>query len=516
VQVAFGQPLRPAALALWVHSAQRGGLRTGHSGQSEASSQAQLFRPAYPFQPGETVSATLALAGAAKGEARPWVWQFTTAVGGLGQGDFRPGLDVATAAVPQAIALGDVDGDGDLDLLVSSAATHSVSVRLNGGDASGTNTGQFGTGTLVRLGQVAYSLVLGDVDGDGDLDLLAGSDGGGTVSVRLNGGDASGSNTGQFDGGSAILVGGGCATPVSVALGDVDGDGDLDLLATNNCATGSVSVRLNDGTGHYLPRLAQFSQGTEVAVGRHPYGVALGDVDDDGDLDLLTVSYTTSTVSVRLNNGFGTFGGGSEVAVGSGAVALALGDVDNDGDLDLLTANYTASTVSVRLNGGDASGSNTGQFGGGAEVAVGRAPQRLSLGDVDGDGDLDLLATCTGAEAVSVRLNQPWPALRAAKVFRQEAPGPTKKPALLTSLLVQAYPNSSEQAITLLISTGQAGPATLLLTNTLGQVLGQQQVPLSSGATTLPLATAQGLATGVYLLRVQQGSQQQLLKLVRR
>ena len=123
-----------------------------------------------------------------------------------------------------------------------------------------------------------------------------------------------------------------------------------------------------------------FSGGSEVFVSQqNPEQVVLGDVDGDGDLDLLTANAGTTaqpgnTVSVRLNNGSGTFSGGSNVTVGLSPNSLALGDVDGDGDLDLLAANLAPNTVSVRLNDG------SGAFSSGSNVAVGNGPCRVAAG----------------------------------------------------------------------------------------------------------------------------------------
>ena len=95
-----------------------------------------------------------------------------------------------------------------------------------------------------------------------------------------------------------------------MAVGDVDGDGDLDFLAANN-GSDKVSVRLNDGSGN-------FSGTTTVAVGSSPASVAVGDMDGDGDLDLLTANKGSANVSVRLNDGSGNFSGTTTVAVGGG------------------------------------------------------------------------------------------------------------------------------------------------------------------------------------------------------
>ena len=112
-----------------------------------------------------------------------------------------------------------------------------------------------------------------------------------------------------------------------MTLGDLDGDGDLDMLI--GCG-GKVRISRNDGTGSFaFPEL--------VSAGDVPNHPALGDVDGDGDLDILFTSATASNkIEVRLNNGQGVFAGGQSVLIVGAADLMALGDLDGDGDLDLL------------------------------------------------------------------------------------------------------------------------------------------------------------------------------------
>ncbi|GAB4002838.1 hypothetical protein GCM10028807_62200 [Spirosoma daeguense] len=298
-------------------------------------------------------------------------------------------------AGPQSVALGDVDGDGDLDFVVANTSNNTVSVRLNNGSGNFTPPT---TNPNPAVGDSPISVVLGDVDGDGDLDLVTANAGDNTVSVRLNNGSGNFTPpTSNPDPG----VGRGVS---SVALGDVDGDGDLDFV-TANYGDNNVSVRLNDGSGNFTPPATN----PNPAVDNYPWSVALGDVDGDGDLDLLTANYYSNTVSVRLNNGSGNFtlpAINPNPAVGEYPFSVALGDVDGDGDLDLVTANGADNTVSVRLNNG------SGNFTPPAtnpNPGVGADPACVALGDVDGDGDLDVVIANARGNSVSVRFNRPFP-----------------------------------------------------------------------------------------------------------
>jgi|GEM_PF-974191 len=178
----------------------------------------------------------------------------------------------------------------------------------------------------------------------------------------------------------------------SIATADLDGDGDLDLLTTSYFSN-RVGIRLNNGQGG-------FSNGTQLATGTGCFFVAAGDVDGDEDLDFVASNIFSNDVSVRLNAGNGAvFTTAPTVPVGNTPRMVVLGDVDADGDLDLLTANAGGSgTVSVRFNNGQ------GAFAGTTEVAVGQSPYGIALGDVDNDGDLDVV-TANRGNSISVRYN---------------------------------------------------------------------------------------------------------------
>ena len=395
VAVTFDQPLTAtSATALKVYSAQRGGLRTRGTTPAVVSGSTLTFTPTnYPYMPGETVYSTVTAAAQSSAggpPTQPRVQQFTAAVGGTGRGTFVQASTVAVPNAPNGMAAGDVDGDGDLDLVAANTGTFTATVLLNNG------SGTYAIASTMALPQRPFSLALGDVDGDGDLDAVMAvfGPGGSTVSTRLNGGDATGSGTGTFSNGSDLVVGDG---PTFLALGDVDGDGDLDVAVTVNGTTNNgttVRVGLNGGnsTGS---NTGVFSSGSSVTVGPNAFALALGDVDNDGDLDI--AASTDNGIKISLNTGTGTFGGGSTVALPPNpAQSVGLADLNADGYLDLFTE------TSVRLN----TASGTGTFGSGSDPMTGGT--LVVASDIDADGDLDLVAASDGTGGilgVKVRYN---------------------------------------------------------------------------------------------------------------
>ena len=183
------------------------------------------------------------------------------------------------------------------------------------------------------MGSQPGAVTLGDVNGDDRLDIAVANAGTDAVEVLLNVGNAA------F--GPAISYPMGADTgPLGMAVADVNGDGQPDLLTANH--TGSVGVRLNSGGG-------QFGPVATYPVGAAPVGLVVGDVNNDGLPDVVTAGFGSDQLSVLLGTDAGLFGPMTNYATGpgSGPISGAIGDVDGDGAPDLVSANFNAGTAGV-------------------------------------------------------------------------------------------------------------------------------------------------------------------------
>jgi hypothetical protein len=278
-----------------------------------------------------------------------------------------------TAASPSAIAAGDFNGDGKIDLAVASSTTNTVSIYLGAGNGTFTLSSQPGVG----MGPDAVTV--GDFNNDGKPDLAVGNLIDNTVTVLLGKGD------GTFVLSPATVV----VSPAALSAGDFNRDGKLDLaVADVNDATVSILIGKGDGTFTLYD--------TPPSVGLTPKAAAIGDINADGKLDLVEASAGSNLLSALVGNGDGTFGFGSAPTTGNTPVALAIGDFNGDSKLDLAVANQTGNTISILL------GNGSGGFTAKGTVNTGSTPTALAVGDFNGDGKLDLAVTNSASNTVSV------------------------------------------------------------------------------------------------------------------
>ncbi len=286
------------------------------------------------------------------------------------------------------VGLGDLDGDGDLDAVFANMAANHSQVWFNDGGAQGGTPGQF-TDSGQRLTQQGHGLGLGDLDGDGDLDIFItcahyGRSGAWSKKpsrVYLNDGRGTFQDSGQ-DLGDTELSGNG------VNLIDLDGDGDLDAHVVYYEVGGMADrVYLNDGAGRF----------SDSGLALEEEEIAWGDLDADGDVDILAKAYGEG-YRVLLNDGTGRFVTGWQLQDGRAMYGnLALADLDGDGDLDALVASGFRSEGSfpTRLlwNDGGVQGGTLGQFTDSGQELNETMAARFAVGDLDRDGSLDLFVS---------------------------------------------------------------------------------------------------------------------------
>jgi flagellin-like hook-associated protein FlgL len=310
---------------------------------------------------------------------------------GLGNGNFGTATSFSTEGYRSfALSLGDLNGDGVLDLVTAGqndSFDGYTTVRL------GTGNGNFGTATSYSTTSSALSL--GDLNGDGILDLVTagGAGGGGKATVRL------GLGNGNF--GSATSYSTESGYSYALSLGDLNGDGILDLVTAGSGGGGKATVRLGLGNGNFG---SATSYSTESAFSNT---LSLGDLNGDGILDLVTAGYSLSGggyATVRLGMGNGNFGVSTSYTTENvKSYALSLGDLNGDGILDLITAGLSDSdgyeTTRLGLGNGNFGSANSKLIfsGNGAESLL----RAVALGDVNGDGVSDILTSGLQFDGIS-------------------------------------------------------------------------------------------------------------------
>ena len=299
---------------------------------------------------------------------------------GLGDGTFAPRVEMAAGVEPHAVAVGDLNHDGDPDLAVANADSHtfgagSVSILLGRAGAS------FAPAVEVIAGGNPFGVAMKDFDHDGQLDLAVSHRFGGYLSVRRGLGD------GTFGPPATIAT----ENPDELVARDLNGDGDADLVVGPGLSQG-VKVLIGGPGAMFGPPVTYRVRGGVTSL-------AVGDLNHDGHRDIVTAEFAPDGLSILLGRGDGTFAPYYGYVLNNGAFGVAISDVNLDRNPDLLVGipGVPKNKIKGFLGSGD------GTFAKVLSVPM-PGPGELVARDLNHDGAPDLAAVNVAFDNVSVAL----------------------------------------------------------------------------------------------------------------
>ncbi len=284
-----------------------------------------------------------------------------------------------------SVAIQDIDGDGDMDIVSGARESDTVAIHLNNGNADPF----FTTQTISASIDAPYAVDAIDVDADGDMDVLAVAFNGNQVVWFENLGGAPNSF-------ATHVISTGVLGPRSIQAADLNGDGDIDVLTAS--ADGNTLDWFSNQTIH---RSASFPQEIVLETGRDVAQQTIAvDLDGDGDLDIASASFGDDTLAWHRNDGASPFPSFSSITISTsedGVGPVHAADLDADGDMDLLVGAFHADTMAWYQNDGAAVPNFTRRQISNNLIE----PQSIFTADLDGDGDLDVLSASSADDKIA-------------------------------------------------------------------------------------------------------------------
>ena len=329
--------------------------------------------------------------------AKPFNVTYNSGVGqSITSSSFTARVNFATGTNPAAlVAVADIDGDGKPDMVVVNRSTNTFSVLRNISTAGTISTASFAAKVDFATDSTPSSVAIGDIDGDGKQDIVITNQFLNKISVYRNTSTSGAITTGSFAA-KVNFITDTLSLPTAVAIGDIDGDGKPDLAVTNSF-TNTVSILKNISSVGSITS-SSFAAAVDYKTGLGPTSVAIGDIDGDGKPDLVIADYNAKTISVLRNKASvnvidtNSLAAKVDFATGTGPYALAIGDLNGDGKPEIVVANQGSNTISVFANSASSGTILTTSLAAKVDVASGgESPYYISIANIDGDDKPDIV-----------------------------------------------------------------------------------------------------------------------------
>ncbi len=293
-------------------------------------------------------------------------------------------------SLPVGVATGDLDNDGKPEIVVANSETNTLSVFRNTTTTNNISSTSFAAPISLTTGFGPYYVKIADIDADGKQDIIVtnASTSVNKISVYKNN-----STVGSLSFGSKVDYNSGGLVPTDVAVADIDKDGKPDIITT---LRGSAKIAvLRNITNVGVINTSSFSSAVTYNTGLAPFKLAVGDVDNDGKIDIAVSNYSSDNVTIFHNNAIpgiiasSSLDAGTTYTTGVGPTGISIADINADGKPEIITTNTASNTISVFQNTNSISG--TTSFSSKIDFATGNLPEDLDVADMDGDGKIDIV-----------------------------------------------------------------------------------------------------------------------------
>ena len=278
---------------------------------------------------------------------------------------------LVSSSQPRSVAVGDVNNDHQMDIVVANSGTNTIGIFLSKGDGTFANQQTYSTGSESR----PYSIVVSDFNDDNYLDIAVANYGTNNIGIFLGNGNGTFADQKIFSLGSS--------RPLFITIGDFNKDNRMDIVVANY-GTNSIGILLGYGNGSFQDQIT-YSTGYDSI----PYSLAVGDFNKDNHLDIAVANYGTNNIGIFFGYGNGTFTSQKTYTTtpNSNPSSIAVGDFNNDNQLDIAVTNNGTGNIGIFL------GQGNGTFVAQITYSTGSNsyPQYITVGDFNKDNALDIV-----------------------------------------------------------------------------------------------------------------------------